>query len=187
MVSAKLLVSFLVLILMINVHRSLSQETQQLIEKICRQMEEYGFCSQTFKENLKSPDSDIVALTQITIERATDNATKTLDFVRQLLQKATMSPAQKEALIACENAYVIVSQSFYEAAVEFFQKDYEDVANSESITPRAEDSCQQSINTLPSDQNPLVDRNRQMRILIAMSVVSVQELLHTRVLPPTSI
>ncbi|KAK9920031.1 hypothetical protein M0R45_028597 [Rubus argutus] len=159
MVCAELLVSFLVLILMINVHRSSSQETQQLIEKICRQMEEYGFCSQTFKENLKSPDSDIVALAQITIERATDNATKTLDFVSH----------------------------FTRLPWSFFQKDYEDVANSESITPRAEDSCQQSINTLPSNQNPLVDRNRQMRILIAMSVVSVQELLHTRVLPPTSI
>ncbi|XP_021824989.1 uncharacterized protein LOC110766042 [Prunus avium] len=105
-------------------------------------MEEFGFCSQTFKENLKSPNADIVALTQITIERATDNATKTHDFIRQ--------------------------------------KDYDSVQRYETVTPRAEASCEDSLSTPPNTQNPLTNRNRQMRILIAMALVSLHDLMATQ-------
>ncbi|KAM1442589.1 hypothetical protein ACFXTO_010558 [Malus domestica] len=161
--------------LVINITPSSSQDTQQLIDHICRQMEEYGFCSQTFKENLKSPNSDIVALTQITIERATDNATKTHDFIRQLLDNTT-DIAFKNALTACENGYLVVMESFDSAALSFFQKDYDSVEKAERVTPRAEASCEESLSTQPNTQNPLNDRNRQMRILIAMALVSAHEL-----------
>ncbi|XP_007206398.2 uncharacterized protein LOC18773621 [Prunus persica] len=165
--------------LVINITPSLAQDTQQLIDHICRQMEEFGFCSQTFKENLKSPNADIVALTQITIERATDNATKTHDFIRQVLDN-TNDPALKNALRECENAYRVLMESFDSAALSFFQKDYDSVQRYETVTPRAEASCEDSLSTPPNTQNPLTNKNRQMRILIAMALVSLHDLMATQ-------
>ncbi|CAB4315781.1 unnamed protein product [Prunus armeniaca] len=143
--------------LVINITPSLAQDTQQLIDHICRQMEEFGFCGQTFKENLKSPNADIVALTQITIERATDNATKTHDFIRQVLGN-TNDPALKMPS----------------------QNDYDSVQRYETVTPRAEASCEDSLSTPPNTQNPLTNKNRQMRILIAMALVSLHDLMATQ-------
>ncbi|XP_050384371.1 uncharacterized protein LOC126800983 [Argentina anserina] len=165
--------------LIINIHPSKAQNTQQLIEKICRSMEVYGFCKQTFDENLKSPNADIVAITQITVERATDNATKTHDFIRQTLESTT-DPAVKSALTVCENVYALLMQSFDSAAVSFFQKDYTSVEKNERGTAKAEASCERILHTPPNDLTLLDDRNRQMRILIAMAVTSVTELLGTK-------
>ncbi|KAM1442593.1 hypothetical protein ACFXTO_010562 [Malus domestica] len=166
--------------LMINITPSFTQDTQQLIERICRSTEQYGFCTQTFKENLKSPDADIVALTQITIERSVDNATQTHNFIRQTID-STNDPALKSALETCEYSYGLVMEAFDSAAVAFFQKDYDTVEKSESGTPRAEASCEDSLSkTSPNTVNPLTDRNNQMRILIAMSLNAVHELKSTQ-------
>ncbi|TQD91790.1 hypothetical protein C1H46_022632 [Malus baccata] len=173
-------VLLVLLFLVINITPSLTQDTEQLIERICRQMEQYGFCSQTFKENLKSPNADILALTQITVERALDNATQTHDFIRQLLESTT-DTALKSALETCEYSYRLVMEAFQSAAVAFFQKDYDSVEKSESGTPRAEASCADSLSKMPPNTaNPLTERNNQMRILLAMALVSVHELNSTQ-------
>ena len=161
---------------MINTPQSMSQSTQQLIEKICRSTEDYGFCRKTFDQNLKSPDADIIAITQITIERATDNATKTHDFIRQTLD-TTKDPALKKSLTECENAYREIQGAFASAAVSFFQKDYPSVQKNEQPTPRLEASCEDTLHAPPNNLDLLDDRNRQMRILIAMAVTSALQLL----------
>lgn len=155
--------------------------TQELIERICRQMEEFGFCNKTFNENLESPSANLVDLTRITVEQAVTNATNTHDFILQLLKNVT-SAADKNALIACENSYNIVLKSMQDARVAFNSKDYDSMITSERVTPRAEASCEITFRTPPAPLNPLFDRNRQMRILIAMALVTV----HTLVTSPPS-
>ena len=54
-------------------------ETEDRINNLCHQMEEFGFCSQTFHENLNGPTDDI-GLTQIAIFQAQANASKTLRY-----------------------------------------------------------------------------------------------------------
>lgn len=155
--------------------------TQELIERICRQMEEFGFCNKTFNENLESPSANLVDLTRITVEQAVTNATNTHDFILQLLKNVT-SAVDKNALIACENSYNIVLKSMQDARVAFNSKDYDSMMISERVTPRAEASCEITFRTPPAPLNPLIDRNRQMRILIAMALVTV----HTLVTSPPS-
>ena len=147
--------------------------TQELITRICRQMEEFGFCNKTFNENLESPTTDIVGLTRIALEQATINATNTHDFVIQLLANTT-DETLRNALIACENGYRIVMTAFEDASVAFSEKDYDSMIKYEAVTPRAEGSCEVSFSTLSNNNliNPLVERNREMRILLAMALVS---------------
>ncbi|KAJ4721677.1 putative Enzyme inhibitor [Melia azedarach] len=140
-------------------------------------MEEYGFCNSVFHQNLPSPSTDISGLTKITIDQSLDNATNTHSFVLNLLQNVS-DPAEKNALIACENAYKIVEESFQTAAVNFVDKNYEAVADAERDTPRAQESCITSFGVPPNPPNPLVERNREMRILIAMSLVSARLLIN---------
>lgn len=168
-------VLLLVVFFIIQPGMSQPEKTQALIEKICRSMEEFGFCNKTFNDNLKDPATDIVGLTKITIDQVLSNATSTHDFIVQLLAKTTSKPT-KYALIACENGYRVVVQFFKEASAEFDRKDYESMRKSEAVTPRAQASCEVSFHTPPSPLDPLVDRNRQMRILISMAVATGIEL-----------
>ncbi|XP_038889347.1 uncharacterized protein LOC120079261 [Benincasa hispida] len=146
-------------------------ETEAKIDRLCRQMEEFGFCSQTFHANLKGWSTDYTGLTQIANNQAYINVTNTLGYIEQLL--ATVSDlAMKNDLIVCENAYRIVKEAFGEGIRLFSQGDYRGMLNSERIAPRAQASCDSIFSTPPAKQSPLVERNREMRILIAMAIVS---------------
>ncbi|GMJ11188.1 hypothetical protein like AT1G09360 [Hibiscus trionum] len=154
---------------------SCDQATQSLIDKICRRMEEYGFCNDTFNQNLKGSTADITALTQIAIDQTLIASKDTHEFVVGLLNKAT-DPAEKNALTVCENAYSIVINLFQQASAAFSGKDYDSMLDVENQAPRAQASCTTIYNTPPNPPNPVGDRNTHARILIAMSVVAGIEL-----------
>ncbi|KAK3229096.1 hypothetical protein Dsin_000977 [Dipteronia sinensis] len=60
--------------------------------------------------------------------------------------------------------------------MDFYAKDYESMIDAEQGTPRAQGSSVTSFVTPQNPINPLTDRNRQMRILIAMALVTAHEL-----------
>ncbi|XP_050384372.1 uncharacterized protein LOC126800984 [Argentina anserina] len=180
--SKSVLVSLLLVVfLVINIEPSLSQSTQQIIEKICRSTEDYGYCRKTFQAHLKAPNSDIVAITQITVEVAVDHATKTHQFIRQTLE-TTKDANLKRGLSECEEAYRLIVQAFDSAAVSFFQRDYDGVYKDERITPRVESSCEDTLATPPvsPQRHILDDRSKGMRIFIVMAMNAVQDLLNSR-------
>jgi pectinesterase inhibitor-like protein len=172
----------LLVIYFLAIHPTLSNAqntTEDMINKICRSVEDYGFCKQTFEDNLLSPVADIVDLTHITILQSSSNATNTLDFIRHLLGNMTTDDddvALKNALTECENAYKVLAGSFQNAFLFFNYKDYDSVLFVERGTPRVQASCTSTFNTPPNPFNPLDERNRQMRILITMAVVAATEL-----------
>ncbi|KAE8710549.1 40S ribosomal protein S27 [Hibiscus syriacus] len=99
------------------------EATQALIDKICRRMEEYAFCNDAFQQNLKGSTANITALTQIAVEQTLSSASDTHEFIVGLLKNAT-DPAEKNALITCENAYNNVITFFQQATTAFNQEDY---------------------------------------------------------------
>lgn len=68
--------------------------TQGLIDKICRQVEDYGYCNKVYNQNIKTPETDIFRLAHITLEQGTNNATNIYLFARRLLGNTT-DPALK--------------------------------------------------------------------------------------------
>ncbi|KAJ6384683.1 hypothetical protein OIU78_027889 [Salix suchowensis] len=125
-----------------------AQSTQDLIDRVCRQMEEYGFCNNAFHENMRNP--------------------------RNRLQNTT-NPSTKGAYMACECAYGIVKSSFLTGLGYFNRKDYAGMLEAEHDIPRTQANCEARLSTPPTP-NPLADRNRQMRMLIAMALVSGHEI-----------
>ncbi|XP_008460578.1 uncharacterized protein LOC103499366 [Cucumis melo] len=99
-------------------------------------------------------------------------ATSTFGYVEELLRSVS-DPTLKNALIVCENAYKVVKDAFGEGIHSFAQRDYRGMLNAERIAPRVQASCTSIFSTTPPPkQNPLSQINREMRILIAMAIVS---------------
>ncbi|TYK17674.1 putative invertase inhibitor [Cucumis melo var. makuwa] len=146
--------------------------TEDRINRICRQMEEFAFCSQTFHQSLKGGSADYIGLTGIANNQAYTKATSTFGYVEELLRSVS-DPTLKNALIVCENAYKVVKDAFGEGIQSFAQREYRGMLNAERIAPRAQASCTSIFSTTPPPkQNPLSQINREMRILIAMAIVS---------------
>ncbi|KAJ0013838.1 hypothetical protein Pint_21172 [Pistacia integerrima] len=160
------------LILFLFSHKASSdQQTQDLINQICNQMApETEFCRQTLTDNLPSPSTDIYGLAKITIQQTFYNAGKTGESISNLLARET-DQAVKNALIACQNAYSIIQQSFLQATVEFEEHNYKVIPDVVDGTGRALDSCLTSFDVPPHPKNPLVQQNKEMRTLLAMANV----------------
>ncbi|KAJ6928541.1 hypothetical protein NC652_012612 [Populus alba x Populus x berolinensis] len=165
-----------VIILLTNPTLSEAQDSQALIDEVCRQMEDYGFCNRVFHENMKSPSIDYVGLTAIAMDQTITNATNTYEYILDLLRNTT-DQSLRNVLVACENAFGIVKSSFGDALQSFNRKDYDDMFKLERDAPRAQASCETSFIAPPSPPNPLAERNREMRILITMAIVSGKEIL----------
>ncbi|OWM72404.1 uncharacterized protein LOC116207625 [Punica granatum] len=147
-------------------------QTQSLIDNICRQMEDYGFCNNVYQEQLKGGSSDMRGLAQIAQKQALNNATQIRIFIMDLLGRTT-DQAQKDALTECQSAYNTVIDQFTQAWFYFLQlESYHEVLTFERITPRVLASCNSSFDTPDHPPNPLVEQNREQRILITMALVS---------------
>ncbi|XP_008460537.1 uncharacterized protein LOC103499331 [Cucumis melo] len=146
--------------------------TEDKINRICRQMEEFEFCSQTFHQNLKGDSADYIGLTEIANNQVSTYTASTLVYIQQLLRSVS-DPVTRNRLIVCENGYYVVNETFLEGIRLFSERNYKGMLNTEKIAPRAQASCISIFSTIPPpEQNPLVDINRRMRILIAMAIVS---------------
>lgn len=161
--SSQLQTLFLILLV---VHPALGNpETQQWIDRICYQNEDYGFCNKTSNENLKGPADD-VGLVLIANNQVLRNTSRTYQFIVEL-QASTDDPVTKTALEACRIGWSQVRQAFVQAIYCFNQKDYADMVKAEWAAPRGEASCRP-----PTPDSPLVKRKRELRILIAMAAVA---------------
>uniref|UniRef100_A0A6N2LUH1 Pectinesterase inhibitor domain-containing protein n=1 Tax=Salix viminalis TaxID=40686 RepID=A0A6N2LUH1_SALVM len=166
----------LAIILLTNPALSEARDSQDLIDEVCRQMEDYGFCNRVFHENMESPEIDHVGLAAIAMEQTITNATSTHEYISDLLRRTT-EKSLRNVLVACENAFGIVESSFGAAMQSFHRKEYEDMLKLEHVAPRAQASCETSFTAPPSPPNPLAERNREMRILITMAIVSGKAIL----------
>ncbi|KAK8329238.1 hypothetical protein V6Z11_A11G304700 [Gossypium hirsutum] len=97
---------------------------------------------------------------------------------QQLIDKICQSV---EEYAFCSKTFNQLHQGLYnfnEATMLFFEGDYGSMLDSERRSPRAQESCITIFSTPPTPPNPVADRNRQMRILIAMTVVTGMELTY---------
>ncbi|CAL5378476.1 uncharacterized protein LOC114315936 [Camellia sinensis] len=170
--SCSLLSPLLVITLFIQPASS-DPRTQQLIDQICRQCEDFGFCNTTFNENLKAPTTNVEGLAQITIEQSLYNATNTYIFVKRLLADTdTTDVRMRDYLTVCDNSYYAVMELFREAFRSFDQKDYRGMMFYEWKTSREVAICDGIFVTEFLWVNPLGDQNKQMRQLITMALVT---------------
>ncbi|KAK8585495.1 hypothetical protein V6N13_050474 [Hibiscus sabdariffa] len=126
-------------------------------------MEEYAFCNNIFNRNLKSPKGS--RPTRIPSSR--DSSRK------RPSGREGGSYDMRTCLLHCDE-----QNSFQRAATAFFEKDYNNMLESEKSAPRgAQASCTTIFNTPPNPSNPVTDKNTHARILIAMAIVARTQLI----------
>ncbi|XP_021853307.2 uncharacterized protein [Spinacia oleracea] len=174
--SALLVLSTLVLLLLLTpmVASEATRETQTKIDSICRSNEDYGFCNKVFQADIQQPDMDYVGLTKITIMEARKNASNTLGFIRAQIP-GVKDESELNYYKVCENAYLTIKQSFDQAFDAFIKGDYTLMASDQRITPRVQANCVTIFTMSSVSENPLGslnERNREMRILITMAIIT---------------
>ncbi|KAK4748781.1 hypothetical protein SAY87_015367 [Trapa incisa] len=172
-----------VIILLITQVLCEEETTQDMIKKICLHTyveEEYVFCCRTFNEHLISTRTGIRGLTQITIDRSLHNATSTRNLVLGLLKNATGRGSLKDALVQCNSSYMTLIKAFKLASSYFTRAEYEKVIEAESPGPLAQDKCAWRLDGAmkSGSMDQLVESNREMRILVSMSLVTANYLLY---------
>ncbi|KAI3441953.1 PMEI domain-containing protein [Psidium guajava] len=152
-------------------------KTQELIDTICRRMEDYGFCNKCFSEHISTPETDMHGLAQIAIEQSLKNATATLDFAKKTLREAT-DQQLVDYLKTCIGGYLSILKMIEDAENVFRDKNYSavltDFLSSAKVLAM---QCGQYSNShgIP---NPLYEDNREERILITMAAATAYSLVH---------
>ncbi|KAK3428942.1 hypothetical protein EUGRSUZ_E00366 [Eucalyptus grandis] len=153
--------------------------TQEQIDTICRQMEDYGFCNKCFSEHIFTPDADMTALAQIAIEQSLANASNTLILAKKAWRDAT-DQELVGYLKTCIDGYLQTLDLIENADRVFGSKNYRTVLinflNSAKVQAT---QCGQYSNK-HGIQNPLYEYNREERILVTMGVATADSLLRGR-------
>ena len=150
------------------IHPVISDDTQALISEICRETSDYAFCSNVFIQNLPSPTTDIVGLTQVTITQSLQAATNTETFVEGLIS-SEKNKTRQDLYRICQEGYSLLANQYAQANESFAKGDYSNVVFLESRTERFVDDCQNNVEASPS----LAEKNRQMKVLINISLITV--------------
>ncbi|XP_059435539.1 uncharacterized protein LOC132168558 [Corylus avellana] len=149
-----------------------NEQTQQNIETICHQVEDYNFCKQSLNSNLKNPDASISDLNEITINQTTVKATDTRAFTQGVLKNAKGYPEEAKVLSECEKDYGLVVEFFQEAFKSQNRGDYSRMLSFESSALNAISLCEAGFG-FGFPVNPyfyLIERNKPLKTLINMAV-----------------
>ncbi|XP_022846298.1 uncharacterized protein LOC111369044 [Olea europaea var. sylvestris] len=143
--------------------------TQALINKICRQTPDYEFCTNVFNKNLHSPITNAVGLTQIALTRSLENSTNTRIFI-QKKEASEKNKEMRDLYEICNAGYRAAMEVLINAALEFASRNYRIMLNFVSESEKPISDCQKIFSGII--QIGLKERNRQMEILISMTLAS---------------
>ncbi|XP_030441935.1 uncharacterized protein LOC115664128 [Syzygium oleosum] len=152
-------------------------KTQELIDTICRKMEDYGFCNKCFSEHIFTPEADMHGLAQIAIAQSLSNTSTTVVFAKQTMRAAT-NQELVDYLKLCINGYLKILDMIENADRVFGDNNYNavltDFLNSAKVLAT---ECGQYSNS-HGIRNPLYENNREERILVIMTATTAYSLLH---------
>ncbi|XP_010480397.1 PREDICTED: uncharacterized protein LOC104759128 [Camelina sativa] len=143
--------------------------TEALINSICVENEDYGFCSKTIHEKLKAPTATLQELTGLISHTATDQANDTYVFIDNILRQ--WPDPKKNRLKTCHAVFKRETTSFLEIRFLFSKREYERMVKIIFSTAKILDRCRTEF-LVPPYKDPLTEKKRVMRILITMSAVS---------------
>ncbi|KAM7280742.1 hypothetical protein ACFE04_007876 [Oxalis oulophora] len=146
---------------------SSDSKTDELINDICRATTDYGFCYKVFHQNIKSPSTDIIGLSRITIDQGIINATNSLNYVGNLLRHED-DPNKQFLLIHCLYGYDGALGSFYIASYNLDRGNFVELLHSVRMGPIHMRKCLSIFAFSPV----LGERNIIMSNLMTMAVIT---------------
>lgn len=147
--------------------------TQELVNSICEETEDYEFCNKILHKNWNASTANLHELTEHIIILAMGHASGTYTFISNILRERPGPDEETTAgLNTCLDVYTRETNIFVNIRNEFFQGDYKDMMIDILSTTKILKECRTDFPIPPNKENPLIEKNREMRILITMSTVS---------------
>ncbi|ESQ35933.1 hypothetical protein EUTSA_v10009592mg [Eutrema salsugineum] len=145
--------------------------TQELINSICIESEDYDFCNKIIRKNLKTPTTNLKDLTYLIFLISIEYASDTYIFIGNIMRQRP-GPEEWNHLDTCLAVYNQETNIFLNVRTEFFLDEYDrmikDILSTTNILRR----CRTDFPIPPNKNNPLIEKNRVMKILTTMSAVS---------------
>ena len=145
--------------------------TQELINSICAETVDYELCKEIIHKHLDTKTMNLFDLTHLIFRIATEHASDTYVFIGNILREHP-DPEETTGLNTCLTAYTDETSTFLKVRHEFCQEDYErmiiDILSTRKILKRCRTDFQIPLNK----KKLLIEKSREMKILINMSAVS---------------
>ncbi|KAL1220025.1 hypothetical protein V5N11_028830 [Cardamine amara subsp. amara] len=145
--------------------------TEALINSICIENEDYGFCSKIIHENLQKPTATIEELTDLILHTAFDHARDTYGFINNIIRQ-WHDPKEMMTLETCLAVFDNETTNFLKILGLFSKGEYTCMIRAILTTAKTLENCRTNFIIPPYKENPLIEKFRVMRILITMSGVS---------------
>ncbi|CAH8356032.1 unnamed protein product [Eruca vesicaria subsp. sativa] len=162
----RILLVFLAITLVCSVAEAfLDGKTQQTINRICKQTIDTKFCNEILAKNLTSSSPSKEDLLNVTVTEAERFSANTYFFISTLLRDAG---DERFGLQECAEAYAIVNTAFTEAVSFFNQGLYGEILKLTSNVSKGVGICKTDFNVPGYNMNPMIERNRETQVLVAM-------------------
>lgn len=142
------------------------KQTQDLINQICRQTSDFGFCNGILERNLISPKTDLAGLTRLTTSLSRSYAGDTLSFI-QKSEAAETNPSVKQLYAGCDSIYQRVVGFMEGAKNDAKRGDYRSMVAQLQSCSRPIIDCQSDIARVVPQ---MLEKNRLMRVLLVMGL-----------------
>lgn len=145
--------------------------TEALINSICIENEDYGFCNKIIHEKLQKPTATAEELTDLILHTALAHAHHTYGFIRNIIRH-WHDPKEMMSLETCLAVFDNETTNFFKIRGLFLEGEYKRMIRAIVSTAKTLENCRTDFIIPPYHENPLIEKFRVMRILITMSAVS---------------
>ncbi|XP_057793021.1 uncharacterized protein LOC131009624 [Salvia miltiorrhiza] len=142
------------------------KQTQDLINRVCRQTSDPAFCSGILSRNLPTPSVDLGGLTRLTVSLSLSYATDTLSFIKTS-EAAERNPNVKEQYTVCQGNYEKVVGFMKGADYDAKRGDFKPMVTLLQSCSKPIILCQNAIARLVPQ---MLEKNRLMRVLLTMGL-----------------
>ncbi|XP_060170328.1 uncharacterized protein LOC132601242 [Lycium barbarum] len=144
-------------------------EDEALIAGICRQVQDFTFCLNTFRQNLPTHPYIPKEVTRVAISQSLEHAINDRIFIEK--SKANSTHKEIENLYAiCDSGYGFLISLLQDATLALAKKSYKDLENSLSKCPRFVIDCHDAFGDKITPE--LLDRSRKQLDLVLMANIA---------------
>ncbi|KAF8089627.1 hypothetical protein N665_0501s0039 [Sinapis alba] len=147
----------------------LDDNTQLIVNRICKQTIDTKYCSEVFANKLISSSPSKKDLMNVTVTEAERFSANTYFFISTLLRNA--GDDERPNLQMCAEAYAIVNTMFTNAASFFNQGLYGKIINLNDKYSTSVGVCKTDFIVPGYEINPMIEKNRETMVLMAMQKI----------------
>lgn len=142
------------------------QTTTDLIHTVCSQTSDFAFCEGTLERNLKTPKTNLPALTELTVNLTLSIGRDTLTFIMQS-EAAEKDEKVRQLYGVCQDSYEAVVGFMEKAAFFAVKTNFKRMVQLLKVSDKPVNVCQTAIAPVSPR---MLEKNRLFRVLLSAAL-----------------